>query len=60
MVLDVNVDEQRTLEVVTIIVSGTQLLCTVATHVWVVDMVARQEEPGSKSLIKPSIGCLAT
>ncbi|KAG6766483.1 hypothetical protein POTOM_030569 [Populus tomentosa] len=33
MVLDVNVDEQRTLEVVTIIVSGTQLLCTVAIHV---------------------------
>ncbi|KAF9678072.1 hypothetical protein SADUNF_Sadunf08G0173900 [Salix dunnii] len=36
----------RTLEVVTIIVSGTQLLCTGAIHVGVEDVVARQKNLG--------------
>jgi hypothetical protein len=48
MVLDVDVDKQRTLEVVTIIVSGTQLLCTGAIHVGVEDMVARQKNLGGR------------
>ncbi|KAJ6430658.1 hypothetical protein OIU84_021948 [Salix udensis] len=38
----------RTLEVVTIIVSGTQLLCTVAIHVGVEDAVARQKNLGGR------------
>ncbi|KAJ6319171.1 hypothetical protein OIU76_014489 [Salix suchowensis] len=38
----------RTLEVVTIIVSGTQLLCTVAIHVGEEDAVARQKNLGGR------------
>ncbi|KAJ6688851.1 hypothetical protein OIU85_005295 [Salix viminalis] len=38
----------RTLEVVTIIVSGTQLLCTVAIHVGVEDAVDRQKNLGGR------------
>ncbi|KAJ6904084.1 membrane protein PM19L-like [Populus alba x Populus x berolinensis] len=38
----------RTLEVVTIIVSGTQLLCTGAIHVGVEDMVSRQRNLGGR------------
>ncbi|KAB5545432.1 hypothetical protein DKX38_013544 [Salix brachista] len=38
----------RSLEVVTIIVSGTQLLCTVAIHVGVEDAVARQKNLGGR------------
>ena len=48
MVLHVHVDKQRTLEVVTIIVSGTQLLCTGAIHVGVEDVVARQKNLGGR------------